>query len=71
MANDPLEMTNLAHVTHHTPAADAQRSRLHERLSDVMRDCGTAPDEIRWPEVDDFRPASRVAVADEDEAASE
>jgi choline-sulfatase len=71
LANDPLEMTNLAHATHHTPAADAQRARLHRRLSDVMRACGTAPDEIRWPEVADFRPAPRIAVADEDEAASE
>jgi choline-sulfatase len=71
LANDPLEMTNLAHATHHTPAAGAQRARLHRRLSDVMRDCGTAPDEIRWPDVADFRPASRVAVADEDEASSE
>ena len=64
-------MTNLAHATHHTPAADAQRSRLHKRLSDVMRACGTAPYEISWPEVDDFRPATGVAVADEDEAPSE
>jgi hypothetical protein len=34
---------------------------------------GTRPDEIRWPEVDDFRPSTQVAVAeeaDEDEVAS-
>jgi choline-sulfatase len=71
LANDPLEMTNLAHATHHTPDADAQRARLHQLLSSVMRDCGTLPDEIRWPEVADYRPSTRTAVADEDEAASE
>jgi hypothetical protein len=71
LANDPLEVTNLAHATHHTPAADAQRVRLHRRLADVMRACGTEPDEIRWPEVADFRPATRIAVADEDEVPSE
>jgi hypothetical protein len=34
---------------------------------------GTRPDEISWPEVDDFQPSTQVAVADEadeDEAAN-
>lgn len=71
LANDPLEMTNLAHATHHTPDAEEQRVRLHRRLSSVMEACGTVPDEIRWPKVSDFRPSTRAAVADEDEVASE
>jgi arylsulfatase A-like enzyme len=58
LARDPLELTNLAHATHATPASQIERARLHGRLSDVMRACGTTPDEIRWPEVDDYRPAS-------------
>jgi arylsulfatase A-like enzyme len=70
---DPLEMTNLAHATHSTPASEAERARLHQRLWEVMSACGTRPDEIRWPGVDDFRPSAQVAVADEageDEVAS-
>jgi choline-sulfatase len=70
LARDPLETTNLAHAAHSTPAAEAERARLHRRLWDVMRACGTVPDEVRWPEVDDFRPATQVAVADEDELAN-
>ena len=37
LARDPLEMTNLAHAAHRTPASDVERARLHHRLSDVMR----------------------------------
>jgi choline-sulfatase len=70
LASDPLEMTNLAHAKHATPASDAERARLHRRLWEVMCAYGTVPDEIRWPEVGDFRPATQVAVADEDEAAT-
>jgi arylsulfatase A-like enzyme len=69
LARDPLEMRNLAHAAHSTPASDAERARLHRRLWDVMRHYGTAPDEIRWPEVDEYRPETRVAVVDEDEPA--
>jgi choline-sulfatase len=54
LRQDPLEMTNLAHAGHRTPAADLERARLHERLSEVMRINGTTPDEIRWPAVEDF-----------------
>jgi choline-sulfatase len=73
LTRDPLEMTNLAHATHSTPASEAERARLHRRLWEVMCACGTRPDEIRWPEIDDFRPSTQVAVADEadeDEVAS-
>jgi hypothetical protein len=35
-----------------------------------MRAYGTRPDEIRWPEVDDYRPATETAETDEDDAAS-
>jgi hypothetical protein len=52
LTGDPLELTNLAYPTHTTPASVVERARLHRRLSDVMRDKGTIPDEIRWPEVD-------------------
>jgi choline-sulfatase len=70
LVHDPLEMKNLAHVKHSTPASDAERARLHQRLWDVMRAYGTAPDEIRWPEIDDYRPAEHVVELDEDEPAS-
>ena len=56
LARDPLETTNLAHPKHATAASEAERARLHRRLSEVMRACGTAPDEIRWPEAGDHRP---------------
>jgi arylsulfatase A-like enzyme len=70
LTRDPLEMTNLAHATHSTPASEAERARLHRRLADVMHAYGTTPDEIRWPDVADFQPATQVAVAGEDEAAN-
>jgi arylsulfatase A-like enzyme len=54
MAADPLEMTNLAHPAHRTPASDLQRERLHRRLDAVMSENGTTPDEIRWPEVSEI-----------------
>jgi choline-sulfatase len=69
LANDPLEMTNLAHSAHSTPSSDAERARLHRRLWDVMCENGTVPDEIRWPAVEEYQPATRVADAGEDEAA--
>ena len=54
---DPLEMINLAHVAHSTPASGIERARLHQRLIDVMRENGTMPDEIRWPSVEEFQSA--------------
>jgi arylsulfatase A-like enzyme len=69
LAHDPLEMTNLAHAAHSTPAAETERARLHRRLWDVMRECGTRPDEIRWPTVEDYQPTSRLAQVDEEETA--
>jgi hypothetical protein len=62
---DPLEMTNLAHGKHRTPASQVERARLHRRLSEVMRVCGTIPDEIRWPDVEDFQPSMQLAVGGE------
>jgi hypothetical protein len=35
-----------------------------------MRACGTRPDENRWPAVDDYRPTTRLAATDDDDAAS-
>jgi hypothetical protein len=61
-------MTNLAHAAHSTPASEVERSRLHQRLIDVMHTAGTKPDEIRWPAVEEFRPSTTAAVASEDEA---
>jgi arylsulfatase A-like enzyme len=55
LARDPLEMTNLAHESHRTPASEVERARLHQRLIDVMNDAGTTPDEIRWPAVEELR----------------
>jgi choline-sulfatase len=68
LTSDPLEMTNLAHSEHATPKSDVERARLHRRLSEVMDAYGTAPDEIRWPAVDDYRPGEQLAVAEEVEA---
>ena len=51
LKRDPLEMTNLAHGAHNTPEAELERARLHERLSTVMAERGTRPDEIKWPDV--------------------
>jgi choline-sulfatase len=67
LQHDPLETTNLAHVKHATPSMDTERARLHQRLSDVMRESGTRPDEIRWPEVEDFQPGTQLAETGEDE----
>jgi arylsulfatase A-like enzyme len=58
LARDPLEMTNLAHLVHRTPEAAAEQSRLHARLTQVMTENGTTPDEIRWA---DLKPSSEVA----------
>jgi choline-sulfatase len=70
LAQDPLEMRNLAHAKHSTPASEAERARLHRRLADVMQDYGTRPDEIRWPTVDEYRPESTLVQIDEGEGAS-
>jgi arylsulfatase A-like enzyme len=67
LARDPLELTNLAHASHATPASDVERARLHQRLIDVMADTGTTPDEIRWPAADEFRPSTTVVVGSEHE----
>jgi choline-sulfatase len=56
LRNDPLEMTNLAHPAHATPASEQERRRLHQRLIEVMQERGTAPDEIAWPKADDYNP---------------
>ena len=45
LANDPLEMKNLAHAKNSTPESVVERARLHRRLSAVMHEHGTAPDE--------------------------
>ena len=67
LARDPLEMTNLAHAVHATPESDVERARLHQRLTDVMRQHGTTPDEIAWPQVTDYRPATARAESSEAE----
>jgi arylsulfatase A-like enzyme len=69
LTRDPLEMTNLAHAAHSTPASDLERARLHHRLSEVMKVNGTAPDEIQWPAVEDYRPAAARSAAEENEDA--
>ena len=69
LARDPLELTNLAHGAHSTPASETERVRLHRRLVEVMRENGTSPDEIRWPAVEEFRPSTTRAEATEDEDA--
>jgi arylsulfatase A-like enzyme len=63
--HDPLEMTNLAHAKHATPESEIDRARLHQRLIDVMKTNGTTPDEIDWPSVDDYEPATTTSAAPE------
>jgi arylsulfatase A-like enzyme len=70
LRRDPLELANLAHAAHHTPQSDVERARLHARLTDVMKEKSTTPDEIRWPAADEFRPAKTVVTSDEEELAS-
>jgi hypothetical protein len=69
LGRDPLEVTNLAHAAHSTPASEIERARLHERLTDVMRANGTLPDEISWPKGEDFQPSNiRVEASEEEDA---
>ena len=63
LKRDPLEVKNLAHPKHRTPAADGERARLHRRLAEVMRTCGTTPDDIAWPDADAARRATPAGVA--------
>jgi len=67
LTRDPLEVTNLAHASHSTPASEIERARLHQRLTDVMEENGTTPDEISWPAVDDYRPSTAVVQGNETE----
>ncbi|HET7219009.1 MAG TPA: sulfatase-like hydrolase/transferase [Vicinamibacterales bacterium] len=67
LTRDPLEITNLAHAAHSTPASEVERARLHRRLTDVMQANGTTPDEIHWPAAEEFRPSTTAAVASEEE----
>jgi choline-sulfatase len=66
LARDPLELSNLANGAHATPAADAERTRLHERLIAVMRENGTTPDEISWPEAGEYKPATQRTPVEEE-----
>jgi choline-sulfatase len=67
LSRDPLEMKNLAHAAHSTPASEVQRARLHDRLTEIMGTNGTTPDEIRWPPIEAFRPSTSITAASEDE----
>jgi arylsulfatase A-like enzyme len=67
LARDPFELTNLAHSVHRTAASDLHRARLHRRLTEVMADNGTMPDEIRWPDATEYQPSTTLAAEDEDE----
>jgi choline-sulfatase len=49
---DPLETRNLAHPRAGANGAiEAERQRLHQKLTQVMADLGTTPDAIVWPKV--------------------
>ncbi|MBL4704796.1 MAG: sulfatase-like hydrolase/transferase [Flavobacteriales bacterium] len=50
LKNDPLEENNLAHEKD-SGAYKKERQRLHQRLTKVMLEKGTMPDEIIWPKV--------------------
>jgi choline-sulfatase len=65
LRRDPMELTNLAHAVHATPHSERERARMHRRLWDMMVECGTVPDEIRWPAVEDYQPAKELADTDD------
>lgn len=50
LKNDPLEAINLAHEKY-SKGYEKERQRLHQRLTQVMIEKGTMPDEIIWPKV--------------------
>ena len=56
LKNDPFEVINLTHEENWDPAYAVERTRLHQRLIEVMKEHGTLPDEIRWPTVDALAP---------------
>ena len=60
LARDPLEVSNLANAKHATAETDRERTRLHERLTRVMRENGTTPDEIVWPDAPATTPETLV-----------
>ena len=73
LAADPLEMKNLAHAKHRNAESDVERARLHRRLTETMTKNYTLPDEIEWPDADDFAPSAQLAdteEAEEDEPAA-
>jgi len=47
---DPIEARNLAHEKY-SKGYEEERQRLHQRLTEVMIEKGTMPDEIIWPKV--------------------
>lgn len=50
LAQNPQETLNLAHESvDRSPAVEAERQRLHRRLTEVMAEHGTTPDTIAWP----------------------
>jgi choline-sulfatase len=63
LKRDPLEVKNLAHPKHRTPATEGERVRLHRRLAEVMRTHGTLPDDIAWPEAECVHEATPAGVA--------
>lgn len=63
LKSDPLETTNLAHPTHFKPEYAEERTRLHNRLIEVMQEQGTLPDEVKWPTADEYQPVRLVGAA--------
>jgi arylsulfatase A-like enzyme len=54
LPTDPLETRNLAHPSVEPPPqlegkVEAERQRLHRRLTEVMEELGTTPERIVWP----------------------
>lgn len=63
LAGDPLETANLAYPGNYSPALETERARLHGKLTRVMEELGTTPEDIIWPAVTDFDPASSYPEA--------
>lgn len=63
LTTDPLESKNLLNHWFYTRSIEPQRQRLHEKLTAMMIELGTLPDEIVWPIVDDFSLGKRSATA--------
>lgn len=63
LATDPHESKNLLNHWFYEPSIESERQRLHAKLTTMMVELGTLPDEIVWPTADDFSLGKRSPTA--------